>query len=181
VPAVAEPQEVPVAEFAAIAYPATDADKAICAAGLAAVEQAGGLSSMEHLDVLLPATHPDWCKAFLDKGGQRAFDAACKSAPAALFVGQGQSIRWKDCRDYLEQRGAITVNHSAKGQPVGAGTALASVKAGLPAGVDGVVECALAALRRIRELRTDLSAVPQAQQDILDALEKQHRQYNLVA
>src|SRR5690606_10009811 len=141
--AVAVPEEVPMTEFAAMAYPATDADKAICAAALAVVEQSGSLSSMEHLDALLLATHPDWCKAFLDKRGQAAFDAACKSAPQALFVGQGQSIRWKDCRDHLERLDALAVAHSTPGQPIGKGIALAASKAALPTGVDEVVKFAL--------------------------------------
>ena len=170
-----------MAEFAALAYPATDADKAICAAALAVVEKSGGISSMEHLDALLLATHPDWCKAFLDRRGQAAFDAARRSAPAALFVGQGQSIGWKDCRDYLEKLSAVTVAHGGKGQPIGAGTALTSVKADLPTGVDGVVECALVALARIRELRKDLPSVPQAQRVILDAFDEQHRLCGLAA
>jgi len=178
---VAVPEEVPVAEFAAMAYPATDADKAICAAALAVVEQSGGISSMEHLDTLLLATHPDWCKALLDQSDQTAFDAARGSAPAALFVGQNQSIRWKDCRDYLEKLNALTVAHGSKGQPISAGTALASVKVDLPTGVDDVVKYALRALERIRELRKDLSSVPQVQRVILDAFEEQHRLYDLVA
>jgi len=175
------PEEVPVAEFASMAYPATDADKAICAAALAVVEHSGGISSMEHLDALLLATHPDWCKAFLDQADQRALDTAIRSAPSELFVGQNQSIRWKDCRDYLEQLNAVAVTHGSKVQPIGAGTALPSVKSGLPTGVDGVVKYALKALKRIRELRKDLSSVPQVQRIILDALEEQHRLYDLVA
>lgn len=179
--AVAVPEEVPVAEFAAMAYPATDADKAICAAALAVVEQSGRLSSMEHLDLLLLATHHDWCKAFLDQRGQAAFDAACKSAPPTIFVGQGQSIRWKDCRDHLERLGALTVAHSTQGQPVDRGAAFAVAKAALPTGVDEVVKLALQALERIRELRKDLSKTPQPQRNILDAFAEQHRLYQLAA
>ena len=151
------------------------------AAALAVVEQSGGLSSTEHLDAILLAAHPDWCKAFLDKRGQAAFDAARKSTPAGLFVGQGQSIRWKECRDYLEKLNALTVAHGGKGQPIGAGAALASNKASLPSGVDAVVKCALAALGRVRELRKDLSAVPQVQRNILDTFEEQHRLCGLAA
>lgn len=179
--AVAVPEVVPVAEFAAMAYPATDADKAICAAALAVVEQSGGLSSMEHLDALLLATHPDWCKAFLDKRGQAAFDAACMSAPPALFVSQGQSIRWKDCRDHLDRLDALAVEHSTLGQPIGKGTALATIKASLPMGVDEIVKFALQAVARIRELRKDLSKVRPPQRNILDAFAEQHRLYQLAA
>lgn len=175
------PEEVAVAEFAAMAYPSGNADKAICAAALAVVEQSGGLSSMEHLDSLLLATHPDWCKAFLDNRGQSPFDAARRSAPDALFVKQGQSIRWKECRDYLEQLNAVTVAHSVKNQPIGAGTALTSAKAGLPTGVDGVVKYVLMALARIRELRRDPATVLHAQRLILDAFEEQHRLCGLAA
>ena len=174
-------REIPVADFAAMAYPATDADKAICAAALAVVEQSGGISSMEHLDVLLLVTHPDWCKTFLDQADQRALDSAGRSAPSELFVGQNQSIRWKDCRDYLEKLNALTVAHGSKDQPIGAGAALLSVKSGLPTGVEGVVEYALKALERIRELRKDLSSVSQVQRIILNAFEEQHRLYELVA
>jgi len=175
------PEEIPITEFAAMAYPATNADKAICAAALAVVEQSGGISSMEHLDALLLVTHPDWCKAFLEQEDQRALDTAIRSAPSELFVGQNQSIRWKDCRDYLEKLNAITVARNSKDQPIGAGTDLLSVKSGLPSGVDGVVKYAIKALERIRELRKDLSSVPQVQLMILDAFEEQHRQYDLVA
>jgi len=179
--AVAQPEEVPVAELAAMAYPASDADKAVCAAALAVVEQSGGLSSMEHLDALLLATHPDWCKAFLDQKGQRVLETAMRSAPKALFVGLAQSVRWKECCDYLERHNAIAIARGTKGQPISAGRALASVRATLWAGVDGVVKCALAALGRVRELRKDLSAVPQAQRSILDAFEEQHRLCGLAA
>lgn len=178
---VERPVEVPAAAFAAMAYPANDADKAICAAALAVVEQSGGLSSMEHLDALLLATHPDWCKAFLDPKGQRRLDAAMRSAPKALFVGQDQSVRWKDCRDYLEKLNAVVVARATKGQPISVGAALASAKSALSTGMDGVVKCALAALGRVRELRKDLSSVPQAQRSILDAFAEQHRQYELAA
>ena len=179
--ATAVPEEVPVAEFAVMAYPATDADKALCAAALAVVEQSSDISSMEHLDALLLATHPDWCKAFLDDQTQTAFAAARKSAPAVLFVGQGLSIRWKDCRDHLERLGALTVAHGGQGQLLGPGKKLAAVKADFPHGADEVVKYALQALERIRELRKDLPTVPQPQQDILNFFAQQHQLYHLAA
>lgn len=176
---VTKPEEVPVAAFAEMAYP-TDADKAICAAALALVEQSGGLSSIEHLDALLLATHSDWCKAFLDKRDQAAFDAARKSAPTVLFVGQDQSIHWKACREYLEQCHAIAVHHSGKGQPINTGAALVSVKASLPGGVDTVVVYARKALARIDELRKNLTLATQEQQTILSAVDN-HRSLQLAA
>lgn len=173
---VARPEEVPVAAFAAMAYPANETDKAICAAALTLVERSGGLSSVDHLDALLLAAHPDWCKAFLDHGDRLAFDAARRAAPGALFVGEDQSIRWKACRDYLEQCQALNITHGGRDQPINAGTTLASVKASLPGGVDGLLQHVFKALERIRDLRQNLSAARQDQQAILGALDKHRAQ-----
>ncbi len=179
--AVARPEEVPLEEFAAMAYPATDMDKAICAAALAIVEQSRGLSSADHLDALLLATHPDWCKVFLDQGEHSAFDAARNSAPQNLVVGGDQSIQWKDCRDYLEQQQAIAVNRRDQGQAIIPGTNLTSVRKGLPGGVDEIIRFALKAIRRVGDLRKDLSSVPQEQERIIEIFEEHHRFYQLAA
>ncbi len=173
--------KIPLDEFVAKAYPSSDADRAICAATLAVVEQSGGLSSMEHLDTLLLATHPGWCKAFLDQNGQRALETAMRSAPKALFINKDRPILWKECRDYLEKLGALTVARKTADQTLHVGTAIASIKASLPAGVDKVVTYALASLDRIRELRKDSASVSQAQRNILDAFSEQHRQHKLTA
>lgn len=103
------PETADTGLFASLAYPATDADRAICAAALAVAEASGGLSSMEHLDALLLVTHPDWCAAFLDASDAKAVKRTLKAAPKALVVGANTPINWKRCRDYLEQRGAIRV------------------------------------------------------------------------
>jgi len=179
--AITMPAEVPLEEFAAMAYPATETDKAICAAALAAVEQSPGLSSMDHLDALLLATHPGWCKTFLDQEDQRAFSALVNSTPSTLFVAEAQSIRWKECRDYLEQLEAISVRHGDKSQAIGLGAGSASVKSDLPGGVDEVVGYAIKAMKRIAELRKDLSTVPQDQLRIIQVFEEQHRLYQLAA
>jgi hypothetical protein len=175
------PEEVPVADIAAMAYPTDGTDNAICAAALSVVEQSGGLSSMEHLDALLLATHPDWCKAFLDKSDLATFENARTSAPADLFVGQGQSIRWTDCRDHLERLNALRVAYGAKGQPISADTGMAMAQGNLPGGVVTVVQYALKALDRVRDLRRDLDSAPQPQQDILRILSEQHRLCGLAA
>ncbi|RKY66344.1 MAG: hypothetical protein DRP97_08190, partial [Candidatus Latescibacterota bacterium] len=157
VQAVLGAEEVPLEDFAAMAYPTTETDKAICAAALAAVEQSPGLSSMDHLDALLLATHPDWCKTFLDQEDQQAFSAVVNSAPSTLFVDETQSIRWKECRDYLEQLQAISLRHGDKSQAIGLGADSISVKSNLPGGVDEIVGYAIKAMKRIAELRKDLS------------------------
>jgi len=179
--AITRPEEVPLEEFAAMAYPTTETDKAICAAALAVVEQCPGLSSMDHLDALLLATHPEWCKTFLDQEDQQAFSAVVNSAPSTLFVAEAQSIRWKECRDYLEQLQAISVRHGDKSQAIGLGAGSASVKSDLPGGVDEVVGYAIKVMKRIAELRKDLSTVPQDQLRIIQVFEEQHRLYQLAA
>jgi len=175
------PEEVPLEEFAAMAYPATETDKAICAAALATVEQSPGLSSIDHLDTLLLATHPDWCKTFLNQVDQTAFSAIVNSASSSLFVAEAQSIKWKECRDYLEQLQAISVRHGDKSQAIGLGAGFASAKSDLPGGVDDVVGYAIKAMKRIAELRKDLSTVPQDQLKIIQVFEEQHRLYQLAA
>ena len=169
------------AALVATTYPGSDTDKAICAAALAIIEQASELSSMDHLDALLLATHSDWCKTFLPQSEVSGFDTAVASATTALFVEQDQSIRWKDCRDYLEQRKAISINHAQTEQTIRIGTDLATVKGDLPQGVNNAVAYALKALERIGEIRKDLTSLPQEQQDILRIFEQKHQEYQLVA
>jgi hypothetical protein len=81
----------------------------------------------------------------------------------------------------LERLGALTVAHGGQGQLLGPGKKLAAVKADFRHGADGVVQYALQALERIRELRKDLSTVPQPQQDILNFFAQQHQLYHLAA
>lgn len=168
-----------IALFAAMSYPVSDADKAICSAAPAAVEQSGGLNSMDHLDALLLATHPAWCSVFLPAADQKRVDTAEAKGPAALFVGDNDSIRWKDTRDHLEQRKALKVDHSSTAQPITAGADLAAVKASLPAGVDEVVALALEALVRVQALRQQSVAANEEQQRILSVFRREALEHGL--
>ncbi len=173
--------EFDMGELAATSYPATDRDQAICAAALSIVEQANGLSSMDHLDALLLATHPDWCKLFLDKNDYANFNKAVASGPKELFVAAGQSIRWRDCRRYLEElRKGINVNHTQTDQPITFGFNFLEVKSTFPSGTDKVVSYSLKALKYMRNVREEL-LLSQEQQNILRILEQQRKQYALVA
>jgi hypothetical protein len=175
------PAEVPLEEFAAIAYPETETDKTICAAALAVIEQYGELSSVSHLDVLLLVTHSAWCRIFLDQKDWRAFDAILNSAPKTLFVSENQSIRWKECRDYLEQLQAITVRHADTSQAIYMRAGSIPAKSNLPGEVDAVVGYAIKAQKRIQELRKNLPAVPKDQLTIIQTIEEQHIIYQLTA
>jgi hypothetical protein len=175
---IEKPDEVPLELFAA-AYPASDTDKAICAAALAIVEQSQSISSPDHLECLLLVTHPDSCKIFLDQSEYRVLGRAKNSAPNSLFKVENQSIRWRECRDHLEQKLAIAVRRNEKGQPITPGANLVSVKNDLPKGVDEIVRFALKTLGSIAELRKDLSAATQEQAEFIQGLEPFHKQYQL--
>jgi len=172
--------EIDIGVLAAVSYPATEKDKAICAASLAIVEQSDGLSSMDHLDALLLATHPEWCKMFLEPNDHAGFKKSLASASRELFEDGGGSVRWKDCRDYLEQRNAINVNHSQKEQPIRGGSDLLKVKTTFPQDTDKVVEYAIKALKRVKTVRDDV-LLSQELKNILHSMKQQHKQYALVA
>ncbi|MCL4502403.1 MAG: N-6 DNA methylase [Deltaproteobacteria bacterium] len=178
--AVERPEEVPFEEFVAIAYPATVMDQTICAMALAIVEQSQGLSSADHLDTLLLAIQPDWLKVFLDQHDLRALETARKSAFKNFVADVNQSIQWKVCREYLEKQHAVVVNHKDQGQEISPGTNLTPIRKGLPGGVDEIVRFALQAIRRIAEMRKNLSLASQEQRNILEKLE-QHRVNQLAA
>ena len=166
--------EIDIGVLAAVSYPATERDKAICATALAIIEQTDGLPSIDHLDALLLATHPEWCKMFLDPTDHAGFKKILASTPKELFVGGGDSIRWKDCRDYLEQqRNAISVNRSQKGQPITAGSDLLKVKTAFSRDTDKIVEYALKALERVKTVRDDV-LLSQELKNILHNMKQQH-------
>ena len=173
--ALEHPEEAPPEELTPTAYPSSPADEAICAAALAIVEQSGDITSMDHLDALLLATHPDWCRVFLESNSTRKFHAARQAAPSELPLDPSGSIHWKECRDYLEERGAISVNHPSLEQVISPASELRSIRAEFPGGVDGLVEYALKALERVHALQQDISSVPEDEQSILRALDEQHR------
>lgn len=166
--------------LAATSYPGNDTDRAICVAALSIVEKFDGLTRMDHLDTLLLTTHPDWCKVFLSPAEQSAFKSAVSKAPVALFVAQNQSIRWKTCLDYLEQRKAVTVNRKHAEHPIRPGTDLATVKSDLSQEVEKIVEYALKALKHVKDIRNDLTSLPQEQRNVLSVIERQHQEYALV-
>ncbi|TAK31052.1 MAG: SAM-dependent DNA methyltransferase [Chloroflexota bacterium] len=179
--AVEGPEEVPWEEFAAMTYPATDADRAICAAALAIAEQSGTISSADHLDALLLATHPEWCKEFLNESEHRAFDTVRNRALSTLFAGGEQAIHWLDCRDYLEQQRAIYVNRGDALQTLSPGANLKSVRDRLPDRMDEIVHFAIGAIRRIGELRKDPASITQRHAAIIRLFEEQHRLCRLSA
>lgn len=167
------PTGVPFAELNFI-YPATETDRTICAVALALIQHSGGLTSMDHLDALLLATHPELCQIFLDAQEHRAF-AAAKRSWITLAAGGDQSIHWKECRDYLEKCQAISVKHGPGEQPIATGPDLTSVMGSLPQVDQTIALYALKALTRIKELRKTPSQATGEQEKALPFFERQHQ------
>ncbi|HMO86827.1 MAG TPA: hypothetical protein PKC18_18100, partial [Lacipirellulaceae bacterium] len=181
------PDRPPTAEsaedsvLAELTYPSTVFDRLVCTAALSAIEQAGPLSSMDHLDILAFVTHPVWCKAFLDQSSHTEFDAAMKGIADIVVGNSAPSIGWKQCRDYLELRQALSVDHGKTTQPISSGSELLAVKQSLPGAVDEAVGFAIKALHSLHALRQDLASASPAQRQIIDSFDKQHRELQLVA
>ncbi len=182
------PIEMDANLFSAMAYPSSAADQAICAASLSIVEQSGSISSQEHLDVLLLCTHPDWCNPFLSQVDQQSLQTVLSAAPAGLVLTQGQSVRWSDCRNYLEQLAGIEIDRNDSAQPIRTTLSTAAAKATLPPGTDAVVRYCLKALDRIRELQSSVNSplagapsLSQTERMILEAFEEQHQLYQLAS
>ena len=177
-----EQVEVPDFDIAAIAgttYPLS-ADEVICAAAAEVIEQAGQLSSMDHLDALLLVTHPEWCRVFLGDPDIVALDRAIADAPQNLFVTEGTAIQWNHCCKYLEQHKAIQVAHgNLPAQPITADKDLAKLRATLPGGTETVVSLALKALERVCQLREQLDVTAKGQKLVMEIFQQKHTEYAL--
>jgi hypothetical protein len=155
-----------------MSYPATEADKYICAAALSLVHQAEAIGSMDHLDVLLLATHRDWCRTLLPASKQAGFDVAVNRAPQEFVLQPNQSLQWKRCRDYLEkQRKAIAVQRPGTQEQISRALEFDAVRKTLPSGVNEMVKYALQALDTVRKIRGgDLIAITAEQQRVVQTL-----------
>lgn len=162
-------------------YPETAADWVICAVALALVRQSGVIGSMDHLDALILAARPELCRKFLNPTDHQALDAALASAPKALWANDNQDIRWKECRDYLEDRQAVSIRHGLKDQPIATGPNLSAVQETLPEQVDEIARIALSTLARVRELRLIRGDATPEQEKMLNILDNHHHVYQLVA
>ena len=166
--------------FEIMSYPSTEMDKTICGGLLSLVEQSKAISSVGSLTALLLLTHPEWCRAFLSQRDQNRLGAAVKEAPKSLFVGDS-SIRWKDARDYVEARRAISIDRTTGDQPLAGTQQLAAIKASLPVVPDEIVLLALTANAEIDRLRNDVANATQEQKRLLAILDEQAKTAGLTA
>ena len=167
--------------LALLSFPSTPKEKIITAAALAIIENAGEISSMDHLDVLLLATHPEWCKAFLDASGRKLLSSAVAGQPVGFSSEGHEPIRWKDCRDYLEKRQALQIDRASHTQTIKRGENIVAVEASLPTGTESIVAIALEALKEVKRLRNRTDSASEDQELVLQIFEQRHQEYRLVA
>lgn len=168
--AMVGPTATDLAAFAAVAYPATARDRVICAVARAIVEVLGDTSSMDHLDLLLLATHPNWTKRFLTAADRQSLDAAISRAPAELILTGVEAVRWKDARDHLESQGLIAVDRSSNAQVISIGVA-STPRRHDSERVRDVVRLASKALQRARTLQKSTTAVDAETKAVLQLIE----------
>lgn len=171
--------DVPVEEFGSL-YPDTATDEAICTAALAIIKIAGPVESMEHFDALILVTHPDVCGVFLDGDNEKKLQAVRQTTSPELFVQPSESIQWKKCRDYLEDRNALSVKHGGKEQIIEAGKQFESVQGSFSYNVDLMVNLALEAVKQMNDLRESRKAASTSQKRAFDFIEEQHQLLQLV-
>lgn len=135
------------------AYPATPSDKVVCAIALELIEWRSNLSSSDHLDALLLATHPSLCRSLSGKKTADQLDTLIAPLSSELAAIGSQGIKWAECLNYLtEHRQALVVNRAVNGHPVTKGQQFDSVRQAFPVqNRDGLAGLALSVLDAARK------------------------------
>lgn len=143
------------------AYPATSADQLVCAISLEFIEWRQSLSSDDHLDGLILATHPELCRVLAPQSAGSKINALVVPLQSDLATISSQGLKWTQCVRYLvEHRKALTVQNTANGRPISKGTQFDAVRASLPQGTGGLAAMALTTLDQIRKLQATNSLNP---------------------
>ena len=165
-----------------VSYPGVAAfDRAVCAASLRILDHEPVVQSPEHLDLLLLTSHPEFCEPFLEERDAAQLAKLKKSVTYPFQAEPGRSIRWKECRDYLEQLNALKVDRTSTSQPISKDFKFAVVLMEFDADVQSCVMLAFKAMEVIRILRSDLSKASIVQRRVIENMEKLRRHYNLAA
>jgi hypothetical protein len=160
------------------AYPATASDRLICALALELVEWKETISSDDHLDALILATHPALCRTLA--GSSNQVDAMIASITSELAAIESQGIKWADCLNYLaEHRKAIVVQQSAIGHPITKGPQFDFVRQTFPSNHGGLAGMALNVLAKLRKGQ-QANALTQQQLVASKTFDQLHSKYALV-
>ena len=162
------------------AYPATSADQLICALALEFIEWRQRISSDDHLDALILATHPDLCRILAAKSALVKFDALVSPIKNEMVAIGTQGLKWINCLRYLaEHRKALTIQNTLNGRPISKGPEFDAVRASLPSGHGGLAAMALTTFDQIRKLQAANSLTP-VQTTAANSFSQLHAKYALV-
>lgn len=103
------------------AFPATPADEMLCRLTLEFVELRGTIANQDLLDALILATHPDICRSLAARKPTRKTDALFEHIRRELEFIEEHGLRWHQCLNYLQHKGALLIEPGDSGQKVSAG------------------------------------------------------------
>jgi len=176
--------EVPSANedlLGGLAYPSPGYDHAVCSAAMQAVDQMRDIESAEHLDLVLLASHPQFCKPFLDEADATRLEQLTAAKDYPFKPADDQDVQWSRCREHLERRSAIQVDRSDDSQRISKGDDFDSVLAEFETETTELVALAVRALKAIRLLRQKLDSANQVQRFVIERLDEARLQYQLAA
>jgi hypothetical protein len=159
------------------AYPSTASDKLICALALEFVEWRQSISSNDHLDALILATHPNICRALTVMSDKSQIDTLTIPFKGELDAIGTQGLKWAECLNYLaEHRQAIVVKHLEAGHPIGKGAKFDLVRQAFPSNQGGLAGLALTAMDSLKKGKqaNTLTAEQRAASDTFDQLHSKY-------
>lgn len=164
----------------AVSYPGPGVfDRSLCSAALQIVDQIPEIESAEHLDTILLASHPEFCIPFLNAEDASRLEKLKEQVKYPFRAEEGRSVRWTECRDYLEQLEAIEINRNSLRQPIGKGTKFDDAMHELSTNTKELVELAVKALNVIRNLRKNGDESSVVRRRVIEQLDKARRQFGL--
>ena len=173
--------EVEDETLVAASYP-TGMDRTICATALQTVAQAeASLGSFDHLDRTLLACHPQFCEPFLDDEDLARLNELKEEADYPFAGKEDDSIRWKECRDYLEQIEALQIDRTDTNQPISKGDKFDEAISEFNQEVDELVALAAKAFAAIERLRDSMDDANTVQRRVIERIDAIRQQYALVA
>ncbi|MBZ0264212.1 restriction endonuclease [bacterium] len=167
-----DPDEISLDEFVSGAYPSSATDNSMIQIASAIISQKDGVESNRHLDMMLLASHPDWCRRLLSPKDQTIFNRVRHSVDSSVYVRPGQSIQWRRCLNYLEQQQVFSVDRTSSGHRIDRGVKYDEfIEAGDP-DISNLVRFAINAATRLEEIRTNILLATEAEQAVVELIQK---------
>lgn len=161
------------------AYPSTAADKLVCALALEVIAWRDGVSSDDHLDALILATHPELSRIFTGESNAPQLDNWSTSISSELKTIAAKGLKWVQCLNYLEDhRHALTVERSSSDRPVRVAEKFEATRQSFSSQHSALVAHALSILDALKERQTS-NKIPPEQSKALKTMKELHAQYAL--